>query len=159
MKTRQTSIRLSEVTERQIQELTARGFGSFSDVVRTAIDRMSQQEVVMDTRQLAEAIYVEVYGDIDHKVFHRDRVTEITDWLADGEPVTDETIKELAHEWRLEHAGDDVVVAALGARDWCEIELEYGASSLCEIEESIDRMFPHEAGNDDLAARIYAELH
>jgi hypothetical protein len=45
MKTRQTSIRLSELTDRQIEALTTQGFGSFSDIIRIAIDRMHQQEV------------------------------------------------------------------------------------------------------------------
>ncbi len=42
---RQTSIQLTEATERQAKDLTAAGFGSFTDVVRIAIDRMYQQEV------------------------------------------------------------------------------------------------------------------
>jgi Arc/MetJ-type ribon-helix-helix transcriptional regulator len=41
---RQTSVQLTEATERQAAELKALGFGSMTDVIRTAIDRMYQQE-------------------------------------------------------------------------------------------------------------------
>jgi hypothetical protein len=49
MKTRQTSIRLSPVTDRQIETLTGRGYGSFSDVVRTGVDIVYREEMKMDT--------------------------------------------------------------------------------------------------------------
>lgn len=42
---RQTSIQLTEATKRQIEALKAKGFGSFTEIVRVAIDRMFQQEV------------------------------------------------------------------------------------------------------------------
>jgi hypothetical protein len=42
--TRQTSIQLTEATERQANALRARGFGTFTDVVRISIDRMYNQE-------------------------------------------------------------------------------------------------------------------
>lgn len=41
---RQTSVQLTEATERQVEELKALGFGSMTDVIRTAVDRMYQQE-------------------------------------------------------------------------------------------------------------------
>lgn len=42
--TRQTSINLSEATEAQVMALTEKGFGTFTNIVRTAIDRMYQAE-------------------------------------------------------------------------------------------------------------------
>lgn len=41
---RQTSIQVTEATRRQADELTAGGWGSFTDIVRTAIDRMHREE-------------------------------------------------------------------------------------------------------------------
>lgn len=42
--TRQTSLQVNENTEQQAIELKRRGFGTFTDVVRTAVDRMFNQE-------------------------------------------------------------------------------------------------------------------
>lgn len=42
---RQTSIQLTKATERQAKDLTAAGFGTFTDIVRIAIDRLHQQEI------------------------------------------------------------------------------------------------------------------
>lgn len=157
--TRQTSIQLTEATERQVRALTARGFGTFTDIVRTAVDRMHTQEAhVMDTRQLAEAIYSEIYGDVDHKTFRRDRVHEIEDWLDEGEPVTDETTAKLARQWHQEHAGEDEIVDALNADDWVAVELQFGTMSRADILRTLDRMMPTEE-NDALAERIYGALH
>ena len=36
--------------------------------------------------RLAEQIYVEVYGDADDKYAHATCITEIEEWLADGDP-------------------------------------------------------------------------
>jgi Arc/MetJ-type ribon-helix-helix transcriptional regulator len=147
------------VTDRQIEELMVRGYGSFSDIVRTGVDRVFQQEVAMEAKRIAElteGVYSDVYGDIDNKKFHSHRVTEIIDWLTDGEPLEgDETISDLANQWRREHTGDGDIVQALGASNWIQVELEYGASSLRDIQHSINNMFPNEEGNDDLAVLIY----
>lgn len=62
---RRTTVNLTQATERQIEALKAQGFGTFTDVVRIAIDRMYRTETrkqearEMDMRQLAEAIYGE----------------------------------------------------------------------------------------------------
>lgn len=42
---RQTSIQITEATERQIEYLTMRGYGKMTDIVRIAIDRMYRDEV------------------------------------------------------------------------------------------------------------------
>ena len=41
---RQTSFQMTEATERQMDDLKAAGFGTTTDVIRIAIDRMYQQE-------------------------------------------------------------------------------------------------------------------
>lgn len=41
---RQTSIQLTESTEQQVSALQSLGFGTFTDIVRIAIDRMHMQE-------------------------------------------------------------------------------------------------------------------
>lgn len=41
---RQTSVQLTEATERQAAELKAAGYGNLTDVIRTAIDRMHREE-------------------------------------------------------------------------------------------------------------------
>ena len=46
---RQTSIQLTEATERQVDQL--RQFGTFTDIVRIAIDRMAQQEGIVAVRR------------------------------------------------------------------------------------------------------------
>ena len=48
MTRKQTSLQLTEATQRQVRELEALGFGSFTDIVRLAIDRMYQQEAAHD---------------------------------------------------------------------------------------------------------------
>ncbi len=42
---RQTSVQLTEATERQAAALKGAGFGSMTDIIRVAIDRMYQQEI------------------------------------------------------------------------------------------------------------------
>lgn len=41
---RQTSVQITEATARQAAQLRQMGFGTFTDIVRIAIDRMSIQE-------------------------------------------------------------------------------------------------------------------
>lgn len=53
---RQTSIQLTAATEHQIESLKAAGFGSFTDIVRLAVDRMYNQEVRMDTTVTGDRI-------------------------------------------------------------------------------------------------------
>lgn len=54
---RQTSVQLTESTERQAAALKAAGFGNMTDIIRTAIDRMYQQERrTMNTKQIQERI-------------------------------------------------------------------------------------------------------
>ena len=42
--TRQTSVQITEATDAQVEYLKAKGFGTFTDIQRIAIDRMAQQE-------------------------------------------------------------------------------------------------------------------
>lgn len=48
---RQTSIQVTKATDQQVELLKQRGFGSFTDIVRIAIDRMAQQEGIMPIRR------------------------------------------------------------------------------------------------------------
>ena len=41
---RQTSVQLTEATERQVEELKANGFGNLTDIIRIAIDRMWRED-------------------------------------------------------------------------------------------------------------------
>ena len=59
---RQTSIQLTESTRRQAAALTAAGFGTFTDVVRTAIDRMYTQEKPMLAYQIGK---IDTTPDVD----------------------------------------------------------------------------------------------
>lgn len=59
---RQTSIQLTESTRRQAAALTAAGFGTFTDIVRTAIDRMYTQEKPMLTYQIGK---IDTTPDVD----------------------------------------------------------------------------------------------
>ena len=43
---RRTTINLSEATDRQIEYLQERGFGSFTQIVRLAVDRMHREEAI-----------------------------------------------------------------------------------------------------------------
>jgi hypothetical protein len=46
---RQTSVQLTEATERQAAALKAAGFGTLTDIIRIAIDRMYQREIATMT--------------------------------------------------------------------------------------------------------------
>jgi len=48
---RQTSVQLTEATERQAAALKGAGFGSLTDIIRIAIDRMYREEIKMDTHK------------------------------------------------------------------------------------------------------------
>lgn len=66
---RQTSVQLTEATERQAAELKAQGFGSMTDVIRTAIDRMYHQEKgrSMNAKQQVAELLKTIYdaGDVN----------------------------------------------------------------------------------------------
>ena len=54
----------------------------------------------MDNRDLAKSIYDQCYGHLDDRRFRDEAIGAIKCWLDDGEPVTTETVEELAREWR-----------------------------------------------------------
>lgn len=68
-KKRQTSVQLTPATQRQVNDLQMAGFGSFTDIVRAAIDRMYQQEkdsilVTFEIKQLdGEHVATITYAD------------------------------------------------------------------------------------------------
>lgn len=49
--TRQTSIQVTTATDQQVERLKQAGYGTFTDIVRIAIDRMAQQEGIMPIRR------------------------------------------------------------------------------------------------------------
>lgn len=63
--TRQTTIRLTPATDRQIAELQSAGFGTVADVIRISIDRMHQQEKhTMSTDRTAEVNELRRIADV-----------------------------------------------------------------------------------------------
>lgn len=65
---RQTSVQLTEATERQAAELKAAGYGTLTDIIRTAIDRMHQQETrTMSAREQVVTLLKTIYdsGDVN----------------------------------------------------------------------------------------------
>lgn len=48
---RQTSIQVTSATDEQVELLKQSGFGSFTDIVRIAIDRMAKQEGIAPIRR------------------------------------------------------------------------------------------------------------
>lgn len=48
---RQTSIQVTSATDQQVELLKQHGFGSFTDIVRIAIDRMAQQQGITPIRR------------------------------------------------------------------------------------------------------------
>lgn len=79
---RQTTVRLSPATRAQIEALAARGHGSQSDIIRTAVDRMYHQETRTMERSEIEGITVYATDDgLDPmgalKAEHRDDAWEL----------------------------------------------------------------------------------
>lgn len=55
---RQTSVQLTEATERQIDALKALGYGSTTDIIRLAIDRMHRDETRSDDTRIPTGVQV-----------------------------------------------------------------------------------------------------
>jgi len=58
--THQTSIQLTKAQQAQIKALKAAGFGSFTDIVRLAIDRMYQTEIFKGGNDMDAELMVKV---------------------------------------------------------------------------------------------------
>ena len=54
--TRQTSFQMTEATDRQVDALRLAGFGTTTDIIRIAIDRMAREEIMMDKIMKAETL-------------------------------------------------------------------------------------------------------
>ena len=54
----------------------------------------------MDINKLAEDIFMECFGNLGDKYYHREKVSEIYDWLRHGSLNGTETAEQLAGEWR-----------------------------------------------------------
>ncbi len=65
--TRQTSFQLTPATEAQLDALKTQGFGTTTDIIRIAIDRMFQQECPPDWKRavdkMREAKIAEMLGE------------------------------------------------------------------------------------------------
>ena len=82
---RQTSVQLTEVTERQAAELKAAGYGTLTDVIRIAIDRMHKEETrTMTAREQIVAMLKTIYdaGDVNAMQIWKgyDAGTDETGW-------------------------------------------------------------------------------
>lgn len=58
--THQTSIQLTKAQQAQIKALKAAGFGSFTDIVRLAVDRMYQTEIFKGGNDMDAELMVKV---------------------------------------------------------------------------------------------------
>ena len=54
--TRQTSFQLTPATEAQLDALKAQGYGTTTDIIRIAIDRMYLQECPPDWKRTADSM-------------------------------------------------------------------------------------------------------
>lgn len=58
---RQTSLQLTESTEQQVAAL--RSFGSFTDIVRVAIDRLYREEIITNKRPILYTYVSDKWGN------------------------------------------------------------------------------------------------
>jgi hypothetical protein len=65
---RQSSIQLTDATDSQVAQLQERGFGTFTDIVRIAIDRMHRQEMPPAARRhiICNPRHRSIYGEVEH---------------------------------------------------------------------------------------------
>ena len=63
---RQTSVQLTEATERQIEALKAQGYGTTTDIIRIAIDRMWMRESFAGEHDAADMADIEDDEDEPH---------------------------------------------------------------------------------------------
>ncbi len=53
----------------------------------------------MNKEQLAYEIYLRMYGDVDDKHHHARKLTEILDWLSNGDLEGTESIESIVADW------------------------------------------------------------
>jgi len=87
------------VTDRQIETLTGRGYGSFSDVVRTGVDIVYREEMKMDTVMFE----VQHTGSPDGESW---QTFDVVGTLQSGDAIVREAIREM-HERCGQCAWDD----------------------------------------------------
>ena len=58
---RQTSVQLTEATQRQADELKQAGFGTFTDIVRIAVDRLHRAEV--GSTEMDDETFRDIYAE------------------------------------------------------------------------------------------------
>lgn len=64
-----------------------------------------REELAQSLENIAQAMYTEVYGDIDDKFFKAEKVEEIENWLEEGDPDLS-NLAALVAEWREYDAGE-----------------------------------------------------
>lgn len=132
-----TSFQTNEATDRQVEILKAKGFGGITEIVRTAIDRMYQQETTMPT--LREIIT----ANREWAFAHSDR--EIAEHIA-AKPTeqVDSAIRNLASAFRptggLHHkegkyTHQSIAVDPVGELLDQQVEVEYGHRAALTPEE------------------------
>lgn len=91
---RQTSIQLTEATDRQVAALKTAGYGSLTDIIRIAIDRMYQQETrTMNSTNDTYYIDEQMLGNTATAADARRIAVEAVEYAdGDGYPVADTTV-------------------------------------------------------------------
>lgn len=99
---RQVKIYVGSDTYEKWQKICERfssNTAAFAVLVQNYFNQISQEDT-MSTVDIAEKIYIEIFGDIDSKQFHARKVQEIVDWLNDGDTSDSPTVETLVSEWR-----------------------------------------------------------
>lgn len=118
MPTRQTTIRLTPATDRQLDELQSNGFGTVANIIAIAVDRMHREEI--DTMNTASARPAHVYLDTsEDSLFGHETppenadnlraafVTMVEQELSEQFPELDVTVIEVEHGQRIIFPVDD----------------------------------------------------
>lgn len=143
--TRQTTIRLTPATDQQIDELQQSGFGTVADIIRIAIDRMSQQEktnmksiyarpvhLYLDTSE--DAMFGSETPPANADALRKTFVGMVEQELAEKFPELDVTVVEVEHAQRVIFPADDqdnddrtaetmlhIIGKIYGDMEWCEV--------------------------------------
>lgn len=119
---RQTSVQITDATQQQINRLQSLGFGSFTDIVRIAIDRMTQQESSIMSKQIT---FTDWSPDGDYNYLHTaDKYHYGAGWIPEGTVVQFVADNDLGYvvlgngERSLVSYKPDRLTGMSEARDW-----------------------------------------
>jgi len=108
MSKRLTTIRVPEITDRQLAELASATGLNTTELITTAIDRMYREEIntmnetitiSTGTYALIELAKLVASASNRGEYYDGEGSTHIEDWLAEGSFDGNETIESLAAEW------------------------------------------------------------